>query len=271
MHSIMLRLGWFSTGSGKGSLGLMNIIQECIITGHLDAKIEFVFCNREFGEGIGSDEFLNQVLDYDIPLVSLSSKKFRVENGGGQFSKHRLAFDREVISLLEKYRPDICVMAGYMLIAGSEFNRHYRIINLHPSPIYGATGTWQEVIWKLIENQAVESGAYIHIVTDELDHGPVISYFSFPIVGQNFEPMWEMINRDTTKQSENLQYDYSQLFSFIREQGLIREKPLLLETIRALADGKITISDDNLVHSNGATGAVCMNEEIEKLMNTKDI
>ena len=83
--------------------------------------------------------------------------------------------------------------------------------------------------------------------------------------------MWEMINRDTTKQSENFQYDYSQLFSLIREQGLIREKPLLLETIRALADGKITISDDNLVHSNGATGAVCMNEEIEKLMNTKDI
>lgn len=259
----MLRLGWFSTGKGKGSLALMSTIQECILNGSLDAKIDFVFSNREFGEEIGSDEFLNQVLNYNIPLVNLSSQKFRSSHGGGPFSQHRLAFDKEVISLLDKYNPDICVMAGYMLIAGSEFSNHYKIINIHPAPIGGPTGTWQEVIWNLIENRKAESGAYVHLVTEELDHGPILSYFTFPIVGHNFDPLWENIKGKNIKQFKNSNDSSFPLFDLIREQGLIREKPLLLETIKALSDGQITMSTDNVVYSNGVLGATCMNDAIE--------
>ena len=263
----MLRLGWFSTGRGKGSLTLMNTIQECILNESLDAKIDFVFSNREFGEDAGSDEFLNQVLDYNIPLVNLSSKNFRKSKGGGPFSQYRLNFDKEVISLLDKYNPDICVMAGYMLIAGPELSNHYRIINIHPAPVGGPTGTWQEVIWTLIKKRELQSGAYIHLVTEELDHGPILSYFTFPIVGDRFDPFWESINKEDMKESKYSDYSSSKLFDLIREQGLIREKPLLLETIRALSKKQITISKDNGINSNGVPGPTCMNETIENLLN----
>jgi phosphoribosylglycinamide formyltransferase-1 len=46
------------------------------------------------------------------------------------------------------------------------------MINLHPAAPGGPTGTWQEVIWQLIEGRAVETGVMMHLVTPELDRGP---------------------------------------------------------------------------------------------------
>ena len=45
----MLRIGWFATGRGEGSQGLLRFVADAIGAGRLDAKIEFVFSNREPG------------------------------------------------------------------------------------------------------------------------------------------------------------------------------------------------------------------------------
>ena len=42
----MIDIGWFSTGRGEGSLGLLRFVQERISRGLLDARIGFVFSNR---------------------------------------------------------------------------------------------------------------------------------------------------------------------------------------------------------------------------------
>ena len=55
----MLELGWFSTGRGEGSRNLLRLVQEQIAGGSLPARIQFVFCNREQGEGEGSDGFMD--------------------------------------------------------------------------------------------------------------------------------------------------------------------------------------------------------------------
>ena len=58
----MLKIGWFSTGNGKGSLGFINFLLDQISKKSLNASLEFVFCNREFGEADGSDEYLNYII-----------------------------------------------------------------------------------------------------------------------------------------------------------------------------------------------------------------
>ena len=51
----MYRLGWFSTGRGEGSRGLLKTVQDTIVSGDLEAQIEFVFCSREYGETEATD------------------------------------------------------------------------------------------------------------------------------------------------------------------------------------------------------------------------
>ena len=45
----MYRLGWFSTGRGQGSRGLLREMQDKIQSGGIEAEIEFVFCSRDPG------------------------------------------------------------------------------------------------------------------------------------------------------------------------------------------------------------------------------
>ena len=70
-------LGWFSTGRGAGSRGILKAVMEAIRSGNLDAEIEFVFCNRERGETEATDTFLDMVEGYGIPLVNFSYKMYR--------------------------------------------------------------------------------------------------------------------------------------------------------------------------------------------------
>ena len=70
----MLRVGWFSTGRGEGSRGLLNFIQNQIATGYLNARLQFIFSNRGRGEQPGSDAFQDLVNSLDLPLVTFSCR-----------------------------------------------------------------------------------------------------------------------------------------------------------------------------------------------------
>ena len=51
------------------------------------------------------------------------------------------------------YRLGVLVMAGYMLIVSPAMCRRFAILNLHPALPGGPTGTWQEVIWRLLDER----------------------------------------------------------------------------------------------------------------------
>jgi len=189
----MYQLGWFSTGRDKAARDLLSVVQESIKQGEVKAEIAFVFCNREPGESVESDLFLKLVESYHSPLICFSYKKFKSERGisdisqGGALPFWRLDYDREVMKRLQNFHPDLCVLAGYMLIVAEEMCRKYNIINLHPAAPGGPTGTWQEVIWQLIDGMAQETGVMMHLVTPELDKGPPVTYCTFPIRGKPFD------------------------------------------------------------------------------------
>ncbi len=247
----MYQLGWFSTARGKGSQGLLKAVQDSIKSGELKAEIAFVFCSREPGESEATDVFLKMVKDYHISLVCFSYRKFKAGRPDideqGNLAEWRLEYDREVMKRLQSFQPDLCVLAGYMLIVGREMCQKYNMLNLHPAAPWGPTGTWQEVIWKLIESGAQETGVMMHLAIPKLDKGPPVTYCTFPIRGEPFDRYWDEIKGQSLEQIKKNHGENNNLFKLIRERGYIRELPLIISTIKAFSQDKVRITADKKV------------------------
>jgi len=250
---MMYQLGWFSTGRDKAARDLLEVVCRSIAQGEIKAEPAFVFCNREAGESEESDLFIKQVKDYSIPLITFSYKKFKAKisapakDESDILPSWRLTYDREVIKRLRGFKPDLSVLAGYMLIIGKEMCSKYNMINLHPAAPGGPTGTWQEVIWQLIESNSQETGVMMHLVTPELDRGPAVSYCTFSIKGEPFDKYWQELRGKPVEEIKKTQGENNPLFKLIREHGLIREFPLIVSTIKAFTQGKVKISKDKKI------------------------
>jgi len=270
----MYQLGWFSTGRGDGSKGLLKAAQDSISSGELNANIEFVFCSRERGETEATNRYLDMVTDYGIPLVSLSYQRYKSMRGMPKpnplepLPSWRLDYDREVMKLLGDFQPDLCVLAGFMLIVGPEVCRKYNMINLHPAAPGGPTGTWQEVIWQLIDNKAQETGGMMHLVTPEMDKGPPVTYCTFPIRGKSFDRYWSEIERHPLSEVKKREGENNPLFKLIRQHGLAREFPLIISTLKAFSQGKIKITaGKKVVDSEGSPiNGYNLTDEINELV-----
>ena len=248
-----MNIGWFSTGRDEAARQLLQTAQENIRAGDIKGKISFVFSNREPSESKETDLFFALVHSYKVPLICFSHTKFKLRlphsahndeirssNNIASREKQnwRLQYDRELVKRIETFAPDLCVLAGYMLIAGEELCQKYHLINLHPAPPRGPIGSWQEVIWALIQNKAEEAGAMMHLVTPELDRGPALSYCLFSIKGEPFNQYWQRDDQDT-------------LFKLIRQHELAREFPLIILTLQALTYGEISIKEGKVIDAQG--------------------
>lgn len=247
-------IGWFATGRGSGSYGLLEAMQQAIETGYAPAEIAFVFMSREAAEGEGSDRFSRLVKSYGIPLVQLSYQKFKARYGDDSGNPNtlpswRLDYDREVMRRLADFKVNLSVLAGYMLVVGPEMCARYDLLNLHPAAPGGPAGTWIDVINRLIQSGADASGVMTHLVTPELDQGPVVSYATFPIRGPVFDPLWEEI---WGLPAESIKPEEITLFAHIRAHGVLRERPLVTATVKAFAEGRVRITGDKqLVDADG--------------------
>ncbi|MBM2825942.1 MAG: phosphoribosylglycinamide formyltransferase [Dehalococcoidia bacterium] len=253
----MLRIGWFSTARSETGRRLLRATYDSIRSGELDAEIAFVFCNREPGESPETDLFFEQVQSYGIPLVHLTYEGFRTHHGqgpamhGGRPSQWRVEYDRQVMECLEDYQMDLGVLAGYMLITSDEMCQRYDLINLHPAAPNGPTGMWQQVIWRLIETRAKESGVFMHLVTPELDRGPIVTYCTFSLRGGPFDPLWHELGDSPVEEIQARYGEEFPLFQIIRRYGAARETPLILATLKAFSRGKVRIRLKVVVDGDG--------------------
>ena len=250
------QLGWFSSGRDRAARDLLVTTYNSIRQGEIDAELVFVFCNCEPGESGESDLFLKLVQDYNIPLVCFSYRGYRRARGernprpSEPMPQWRLDYDREAMQRLTGFYPNLCVLAGYMLITGREMCQKYNMINLHPAVPGGPTGTWPEVIWQLINSQAKETGVMMHLATPELDKGPTVAYCSFSITGEPFDRYWQEI-KDSKADSTEKQIAKDTLFKLIRKHGLAREFPLVIDTLKAFGEQKFIIVDHQVFDTEG--------------------
>ncbi len=149
--------------SGNGS-NLQSII-DAIENGRLNARISLVISNNP--EAFG----LIRAQNHGLASQVIDHRDF----------EDRTQFDQALLQTVASQRPDYIVLAGFMRILGTDFIRSFknRIINIHPSrlPHYKGLNTHQ----RALDNGESEHGVSIHIVTVELDDGPVLLRGRYPI------------------------------------------------------------------------------------------
>lgn len=247
---MVLRIGWFTTARGSGSKGMYEAVVSAIDNGLLDAEVAFVFCNRERGESSITDEFLDAVQARGTPVERLSSVKFRKSVGGGRsqagqpLPEWRVEYDTEVDRLLAKYRFDVGVLAGYMLIFTEQFVVKHSLLNLHPALPTGPYGTWREVILDLIRERRRKSGVMVHIAAPEVDRGPVLSWIEYDLHESRLRRLWKALEPKIDSLTDD-ELEQTELFGAIRELQVTWERPFLVATLIRLSDRQLKLPPAN--------------------------
>jgi phosphoribosylglycinamide formyltransferase-1 len=149
--------------SGNGS-NLQAIIDAIRYKG-LNAEVRAVISNNPEAYG------LTRAREADIPAKVLDHRNYA----------SREAYDQDLQALIDRYQPQLVLLAGFMRILTENFVNHYhgRMLNIHPSllPKYQGLNTHQRVL----EAGDNIHGVSVHFVTPELDGGPVILQAEIPV------------------------------------------------------------------------------------------
>lgn len=267
----MKKFGWLSSGRDKAARELLRVVLEGTKSRDLPGEIGFVFLSAERGESKESDLFISLVEESKLPLFTFSASKFEPKLWKGNRLVWRQRYHQEIEKMLPLDKVEFSVLAGYMFIVSADFCRKHKLLNLHPALPGGPTGTWQEVIWKLIEQRAKEQGAMIHLVTEELDRGTPLTYFSFSLVDEKFKPYWEDLDFRLRKVSlselKKTPGEELPLFQKIREEGVKRELPLIYFTIKKFLEGKLAIGTGEPLVEERKASLINLNSEIGRWLD----
>lgn len=146
----------------------------------------------------------------------------------------RDAFDDALSQTIDRYQPDLVVLAGFMRVLTAGFVERYegRLLNIHPSllPAYPGLHTHQ----RAIEEGVRLHGCTVHFVTSALDHGPIVIQAAVPV------------RQDDTE---------SKLAARVLEQ----EHRIYPAAIRWFVEGRVKIDGGRVLISNSPDGesALC--------------
>ncbi|KIM11682.1 MAG: phosphoribosylglycinamide formyltransferase [Sulfurovum sp. FS08-3] len=124
-------------------------------------RVVLALCNNPNAKGI---EIAKR---YGVTLEIIDHKAYAT----------REAFDAKVVEVIQSYRPDLTVLAGFMRIVTPVFTHAIKAINLHPSLLPKYKGL--HAIERSYESGDRVVGVSVHWVTSELDGGEVIVQKSF--------------------------------------------------------------------------------------------
>lgn len=94
----------------------------------------------------------------------------------------RASFEAEINKILQRYVPDVICLAGFMRVLTADFTAQWegKMLNIHPSllPKYKGLHTHQ----RALDTGDTEAGVTVHLVTAELDDGPILGQARVPIL-----------------------------------------------------------------------------------------
>ncbi|MBH9553768.1 phosphoribosylglycinamide formyltransferase [Inhella gelatinilytica] len=155
--------------SGRGSN--MEAIVRCAQREKWPAQIAAVISNRPDAAG------LHFAQREGIQTAVVDHKAF----------EGREPFDAALMQAIDAFDPDVVVLAGFMRILTTEFTAHYagRLVNIHPSllPSFPGLHTHQ----RALEMGCKLAGATVHLVTADLDHGPILAQALVPVLPDDDE------------------------------------------------------------------------------------
>lgn len=162
MTDVRRRVVVFISGSGSNMVALAN----ACAAADFPAEIVAVVSDRADAGGLAKAEALG-LATFVVERRDFASKA---------------AHEAAIRGLLDRLRPDILCLAGYMRLLSADFIRPYagRILNIHPSllPLYPGLHTHQ----RAIDAGDAEAGCTVHLVTEGMDEGPILAQARVPIL-----------------------------------------------------------------------------------------
>lgn len=151
----MLRVAVLASGNGSNLQALL----DRIATGHVDAKVALVASDKPEAPALA------RARKAKVASVLVLSK----EPG-----EKAAAYDDRLLAVLDAERPDLVVLAGYMRIVGAAIVGRFagRIVNIHPALLPAFKG--MQAVKQAFDAGVQEAGCSTHLVTDDLDGGPVL-------------------------------------------------------------------------------------------------
>jgi phosphoribosylglycinamide formyltransferase-1 len=162
-----MNLGFFASHRGTN---MQSVIDACK-SGKLDAKPCVVISNNS------DSEALARARQENIPAYHFSSKVI----------PDRAALDEAILLILQRYKVELVLLAGYMKPLGPKTLAAYkdRVINIHPAllPKYGGLGMYgMHVHEAVLAAGDSETGVTIHLVDAEYDHGQILAQCRVPVL-----------------------------------------------------------------------------------------
>jgi len=152
----MINIGVLGSTNGTD----LQFILDAISAGTLDANISVVISNKD------DSYILKRAQAHNTPNVFINHKNRTREN-----------FDSEMTMILKEHKVELVLLIGFMRILSSDFCNEWsgKILNVHPSllPKY-AGGMDTNVHEEVLKNNDKETGCTIHLVTSQVDEGPII-------------------------------------------------------------------------------------------------
>ena len=146
--------------SGRGS----NL--EALLAAHVPATISAVVSNVPAARGLSIAQAQG------IPTPVVDHRNFA----------DRSTFEEALSSEIDRHRPDLIVLAGFMRLLTEPFVQHYagRMLNIHPSllPAFPGLNTHRLAL----EAGVRIHGCTVHFVTPALDHGPIVAQAAVPVL-----------------------------------------------------------------------------------------
>jgi phosphoribosylglycinamide formyltransferase 1 len=196
--------------SGRGSN--MQAMVRAANADHWPCKIAAVISNRADAEG------LVFAAEHGIATAVVPSKAF----------PSRDEFDVALRAEIDKFAPDLVVLAGFMRILTPAFVDHYtgRMLNIHPSllPSFPGLATHRQALAAGVKVH----GATVHFVTAELDHGPIVEQAVVPVLPDDTE-------------------------NALADRVLAQEHMIYPRAVRWFIEGRLTI-DNGIVRVAAETG-----------------
>jgi len=156
------RLGVLISGRGSNLQALIDAVGD----GRLEATIAVVISNREDAQGLA------RAREAGIEAICISHKGW----------PSRADYDRALIEALRAREVGLVCLAGFMRIFAGPMIDAFpnRILNIHPALLPSFPGV--DVQAQAIEYGVKISGVTVHIVTRELDAGPIVLQRAVPVL-----------------------------------------------------------------------------------------
>ena len=156
----MKKIAIFASGGGSN----FKAIYEKIISGNIPANISIVVSNNP---NCGAINFAKKNA---FPTLIVNETRYPDSDFRNKILKQNLM----------KFDIDLIILAGYMKIIPKNIVAHFgnKILNIHPAllPDFGGKGFYGiKVHEAVIQSKVTESGATVHFVDNQYDHGPVIA------------------------------------------------------------------------------------------------